>query len=41
MSAAQVHGLQSDAVRLLEICEGCPHHLLGQLGPNGLALGDL
>ncbi len=41
MNAAQLHGLQSDALRMATLCEGCPQQPSGQLRASGLALGDL
>ncbi len=41
LNAAQLQGLQSDAVRMLTIREGCPQQPFRQLGANGLAPGDL
>ncbi len=41
MNAAQLQGLQSDALRMLTLCEGCPQRPFRQLGASGLALEDL
>ena len=41
MNAAQLQGLQSDALRMSTMREGCLQQPFRQLGASGLALGDL
>ncbi len=41
LNAAQLQGLQSDALRMSTIREGCPQHPLRQLRASGLAHRDL
>ncbi len=41
LNAAQLQGLQSDALRMSTIREGCPQQPFRQLRASGLAPGDL
>ncbi len=36
MNAVPLQGLQSDALRMSTLCEGCPQQPSGQLGASGL-----